>query len=513
MQSNVGLFLSKRALLNASAEALVEIERGRRFTFAELNERCNRIANTLKAKGVKHDDRVALLMMNGVEYIESFFACAKLGAVVVPLNWRLVPDELEYILEDSGSIALIYDTEFDEPVAALRERKIGIENWLRVGDESSCPDWADDYNAAAASGATTEPTVVAEGDDRLFIMYTSGTTGMPKGVVHTHDTTTWGSLTFNMTCDMRFGDNYLQVMPLFHVGALLPAIGMVHCGGKLVIMRAFDPNGVFDVIAREQCNIGLLVPAMLQMMWASPNRETADLSSIRWFLSGAAPVPIPVIEDYSSIGIEIHQVYGLTESCGPACVIGAADAVSKAGSTGPAFFHTEVRVVDKHGNDVAVGDVGEVLVSGPHVMVEYWNQPEATAETIRDGWLHTGDLATVDAEGFVYIQDRKKDMIISGGENIYPAEIESALTGHPAVLECAVIGLPSEKWGEVPLAIVALAEGQSATAEEIVDYCRGKLARYKIPKSVEFSDDIPRNPSGKILKRILRDRYPGPAPE
>ncbi len=513
MQSNLGLFLTKRGLLTAGEEALVEVERQRRFTYAELNERCNRIANVLREKGVGKDDRVALLMMNGVEYVESFFACAKIGAVIVPLNWRLVPDELEFILKDSGSVALIFDSEFDESTQALQGRDIDVRDWIRVGDDASRADWADDYDAAMAAASADEPTIEADGGDRLFIMYTSGTTGLPKGVVHTHDTTTWGSLTFHMTCDMRFGDNYLQVMPLFHVGALLPAIAVIHGGGKLVISRSFDPNGVFEVIENEHCQIGLLVPAMLQMMWASPRRESADLSTIRWFLSGAAPVPVAVIEDYSSIGVEIHQVYGLTESCGPACVIGAKDAISKAGSTGPAFFHTEVRVIDKDGNDVEVGGVGEVIVSGPHVMVEYWNQPEATAATLRDGWLYTGDLATVDAEGFVYIQDRKKDMIISGGENIYPAEIENVLTGHPSILECAVIGLPSEKWGEVPLAIVALAPGKEATADEIIGYCKKKLARFKIPKAVEFSDDIPRNPSGKILKRILRERYPGPAAE
>ncbi len=513
MQSNLGLFLTKRALLNADAEALVEVERQRRFTYTELNDRCNRIANVLRERGVGKDDRVALLMMNGVEYVESFFACAKVGAVIVPLNWRLVPDELEFIINDSGSVALIYDSEFDDSAAALQGRETGVRNWIRVGDDASRPGWADNYDDETAAVSSDESAVEADGDDRLFIMYTSGTTGLPKGVVHTHDTTTWGSLTFHMTCDMRFADSYLQVMPLFHVGALLPAIAIIHGGGKLVISRSFDPNGVFDVIENEQCQIGLLVPAMLQMMWASPNRETADLSSVRWFLSGAAPVPVQVIKDYSSIGVEIHQVYGLTESCGPACVIGAADAISKAGSTGPAFFHTDVRVIDAEGKDVEVGGVGEVIVSGPHVMVEYWNQPEATAESLRDGWLHTGDLATVDAEGFVYIQDRKKDMIISGGENIYPAEIENALTGHPAVLECAVIGLPSEKWGEVPLAIVTLVPGESATAEDIIGFCQEKLARFKIPKAVEFSDDIPRNPSGKILKRLLRERYPGPAAE
>lgn len=512
MKNNIGLFLTKRAQLNSAAEAIVEVERERRFTYVELNARCNRTAHALQEKGIGKGDRVALLMMNGVEYVESFFACAKIGAVVVPINWRLVPDELEFIINDAGCCALLHDNEFDESAAALHDRDTCLKFWVRAGgDPDAGPIWADDYDTLAEASRADEPEIAADGDDRMFIMYTSGTTGLPKGVVHTHATSMWGSLTVNMTCDVRPGDNYLQVMPLFHVGALTPAMAIIQRGGKLVIMRSFQPNAVFDAIANERCSIGLLVPAMLQMMWNAPRRTEVDVSSVRWMLSGAAPVPVSVIQDYASIGIEIHQVYGLTETCGPACVIGSADAISKAGSAGPAFFHTEVRVVDGDGRDVAVDEVGEVLVNGPHIMAEYWNRPEATAESMQDGWLRTGDLATVDAEGFVYIQDRMKDMIIAGGENIYPAEIENALTDHPAILECAVIGLPSKKWGEVPMAIVSLQEGESLTAADISAYCDDKLARFKIPKVVEFSSDIPRNPSGKILKRILRERYPGPA--
>jgi len=513
MKANVGLFLAKRARLNARAEAVVEVERGRRFTYAQLNRRCNRIANELSRKGIRKGDRVALLMMNGVEYVESFFAIAKIGAVVVPLNWRLLAGDLAFIVADSGAVALLYDGEFDANVETLHAADTMVRCWIRSAATGRCPGWAADYADLMASGSDVEPVVSAEGADNLFIMYTSGTTGLPKGVIHTHETTLWGSLTLNMTCDIRDSDTYLQVMPLFHVGALTPAIALIHRGGTLVIMRAFDPHRVFDVFEQERCDTSLLVPAMLQMMWQSPRRAEADLSRVRWILSGAAPVPVSVIRDYAGIGIEIHQVYGLTESCGPACVISAADAMSKAGSAGPAFFHTEVRVVDEHGVDVATGEAGEIIVSGPHLMTGYWNRPDATAESLRDGWLYTGDIATMDEDGFCYIQDRKKDMIISGGENIYPAEIEKVLTGHPEVLECAVIGQPSPKWGEAPLAIVSLKPGATTSATDIIDYCSERLARFKLPKAVEFSADIPRNPSGKILKRVLRERYPGPAPE
>ncbi len=512
MENNLGLFLAKRAQLSSSIEAVVEVERGRRFTYAELNARTNRIANALLAKGVGKGDRVAFLLMNGVEYVESYFAVAKIGAVMVPLNWRLVPDELEFILGDSGSKVLIFDDAFAETAQALQARDLDVSLWLCTGD-GAVPPGAESYEALTSGASEDEPVITAKDDDMLFIMYTSGTTGLPKGAVHSHDTMTWASLTMNMTADIRYRDRYLQVMPLFHVGALMPATGVIHRGGTLVVMRAFDPNTVFKVIAEEGVHNGLAVPAMLQFMYASPERDKHDLSSVRWIMSGAAPVPVSLIEQYGELGIAIPQVYGMTETCGPACLISPEEAIAKAGSTGPAFFHTSVRVVNEAGEDVAPGEAGEVIMAGRHIMLEYWNRPDATAETIRDGWLYSGDVATVDEEGFVYIQDRKKDMIISGGENIYPAEIENLLCGHPAIKEAAVIGQDSKRWGESPLAIVVLADGASAGAQEILDYCQGKLARFKMPQAVEFTDVIPRNPSGKILKRILREQYPTDAAE
>jgi acyl-CoA synthetase (AMP-forming)/AMP-acid ligase II len=513
MRTNLGLFLAKRAQLSSSIEALVELERGRRFTFAELDSRANRAAHALLARGVRPGDRVALLLMNGVEYLESYFGAAKLGAVVVPLNWRLVPEELAFILRDSGTSVLVHDGEFDDGVAALRSRDQPVRHWLRAGDAASCPEWAEAWDAAVQGAPSEAPPVGAGDEDLLFIMYTSGTTGLPKGAAHTHASMAAASITVNMTAEMRFRDRYLQMLPLFHVGALTPATASVHRGATLVLMRAFDPHRAWEAIEAERVTTGLAVPAMLNFMWGSPRRESCDRSSLRWLMSGAAPVPVPLIERYASIGVEIHQVYGLTESCGPACLIGPEQAIAKAGSTGPAFFHTDVRVVNPGGGDVQPGEVGEVWIRGSHVMQGYWNRPEATAETIVDGWLRSGDLATVDEDGYVYIQDRKKDMIISGGENVYPAEVENVLAAHPKIQECAVIGMPSERWGESAAAVVALRPGESATAEEVLAFCQGKLARYKQPKVVEFVDAIPRNPSGKALKRLLRERFPGPAPE
>jgi O-succinylbenzoate-CoA ligase len=513
MRNNIGLVIAKRARLHPRLEAVVEVERGQRTSYAELNTRVNRLAHALIDQGVRPGDRLAVLLMNGIEYLECYFAAAKIGAVLVPLNWRLVPDELAFILKDSGARALVYDADFDASVEALAGLEIPLALRVRVGEADSAPAGVRDYASLVRGAPETDPEVSAADDDLLFIMYTSGTTGLPKGAVHTHRTMLAASHTINMTADMRYRDRYLQILPLFHVGALTPATACMHRGGTLVMLRSFDPSRIFPAIAQEQVTTGLAVPAMLQFMLAVPGREEHDSSSLRWLMSGAAPVPVALIEKYAELGIEIHQVYGLTETCGPACLISPEEALAKAGSTGPAFLHTDVQVVDESGAEVSAGEIGEVIVRGEHIMKEYWNRPEATAETIRDGWLHTGDLATVDKEGFVYIQDRKKDMIISGGENIYPAEIEKVLVGHPQLADAAVIGLPSQRWGESPAAIVVVKPGESPSAEDILGFCEGKLARYKIPRTVEFVDEIPRNPTGKILKRVLRERFPGPAPE
>ena len=513
MRNNIGLLLTKRAALSPTMDGIVEVERERRFTFPAVNARSNRVADALRGLGVKKGDRVALLLMNGVEFAESFFAIAKIGAIVVPLNWRLVADELAFILGDSGAAVLIYDHEFRAVVADLERRGptvTAVRDWLEVGPADGRATFARGYDDALAAASDAEPEIVASDDDELYIMYTSGTTGLPKGAVHTHASALWACFTIALTADVRYRDRYAIVLPLFHVGALTPLIGNVQRGVTAILMRAFDPVRMYETIARERVGVLLAVPAMLNFMLQVPDLGKYDCSSLRWIMSGAAPVPVTLIEAYARRGIEVHQVYGLTESCGPACLINPEDAIAKAGSTGKPFFHTDVRIVDDRGRDVAPGDPGEVLVRGQHVMKGYWNRPDATADTIRDGWLRTGDVATIDADGFIYIADRKKDMIISGGENIYPAEIENVILAHPGVREVAVIGQASAKWGESPLAIVVKKEAALSEAD-VLEWCRGKLAGYKRPKGVRFVDEIPRNPAGKMLKRVLRERFPEPA--
>ena len=510
---NIGDALTTRAYLNPRKEALFDVASDQRFTYSELNARANQACHALQAKGLEKGDRVALLAYNGHEFLESFFGPAKAGIVVMPLNWRLTADELSFILKDGGATALVFDADFAAVVEQIRSKEAAgsdIEHWICIGDDK--PDYAEGYESLLAEQSSQEPQQKANAEDNLFIMYTSGTTGNPKGVVHTHDTVLWALLTLSNTADIHFTDRYLVLLPLFHVGALTPMIASIYKGNSMVILRNFDPQTTWSLIEEEQINTTLAVPAMLGFMLQVPDLQRFNWSSLRYITSGAAPLPVTTINAFMDLGIEVHQVFGMTETCGPACLIGPDDAVNKVGSTGKSFFHTRVRIVDESGNDLPAGEAGEILVQGPHIMKEYWNRPEATAETLVNGWLHTGDIAVQDEEGFVTIQDRMKDMIISGGENVYPAEIENVLLQHPAISDAAIIGQDSAKWGESPLAVIVRQE-ETLTEAEVLAHCEGKLARFKLPKEVVFLDVIPRNPSGKILKRVLRDQFPGPAPE
>ena len=514
MKQNVGDLLTRRARLTPDLEAYVQGETGVRYTFADLNVRANKVANAFRDAGVEPGTRVAFLLMNGIEFVEAYLGLAKIGAVVVPLNWRLTAPELEFIIADSGATWLIFDDPFIEAVETLqREDKTSVQEWLHVLPSSALPATRD-YADFVVSGSDEDPPITCGDDDMLYIMYTSGTTGLPKGVVHSHRTSLWAVLTMSPVLDLRLGDRYISLLPMFHVGALTPVVMNTYHGITSVVVRSFDPKLTWELIDKESINTGLAVPAMLNFMMQVPNTENYDTSSLRWILSGAAPVPVALIRQYAERGIEILQIYGLTETCGPACVIDAENAIRRAGSTGKAFFHTEVKVLDADGNTCPPDSPGEVVVRGPHNMHAYWNQPEASAETLKDGWLHTGDVATMDKDGFVTIQDRKKDMIISGGENIYPAEVENLLIAHPGVSEAAVIGQPSERWGESPFAIIVAADKDAPPSEaDIMQFLDKRLARFKMPKGMAFIDEIPRNPSGKILKRFLREDFPGPAPE
>lgn len=509
---NVGHFLSARSRLNPNKEFVYDVRAEKRFSFAQLNARANSLGDQLQKLGLNAGDRVAVLSYNGHEFIESFFGPAKVGLVIMPLNWRLTADELAFILKDGGARALIFDPDFAAVVDDLRARGsegTDVEQWISIADEVH--EGTHSYENLIAAGSSEEPVQFADASDNLFIMYTSGTTGLPKGVVHTHETVFWAIISMVNTSDSRSEDRNLLLLPLFHVGALTPLIASVYRGNTLVVQRDFDPRRVWQLFESEKINTTLGVPAMLNFMLQVPDRAEFDHSSVRNIVCGAAPVPVPTIHAYIDLGIEIHQVYGLTESCGPGCLITGEDSIERVGSAGRSFFHTAAKIVDGKGEEVPRGEAGEVVLKGRHMMKEYWNRPEATTDTLRDGWLHTGDIAIMDEEGFVTICDRKKDMIISGGENVYPAEIENVLMQHDGIADVAIIGQPSEKWGESPLAIVVPANSDLDEAS-VLTFCQGKLARFKQPTQVVFVSEIPRNPSGKILKRVLRETHAQQAP-
>ncbi len=501
MKMNIGGFLTKRASLSPNKEALVLGDV--RLTFRQLNQRCNRLVNAIGKLGIGPGDRVAVLSLNEPEFFDLYFGLGKLGAVLVPLNHRLAGPEIQYILNDSQARVLIFGQEF-APVVESIKSDIPCEHLVGIMDEA--PDYARSYKDLTAGASDEEPEIRCGDDDTLTILYTSGTTGRPKGAELTHNGYFGTSVTLRATFG-EIGEVLLMPLPLFHIGALAPVPMCIHFGMKMVVQRAFDPKNFLELLGQEQITWFGSVPQILMFLRQVPDFEKYDWHTVKMALVYAAPVPVTLIKEYAESGIEVRQLYGMTECTGPATVIDGENAIKKAGSCGPPFFHNEIRLVDMQGNDVGPNEMGEVLIAGTNLMKGYWNKPEATAETLQNGWLYSGDMGKMDEDGFLYIMDRKKDMIISGGENIYPAEIEDLLLSHPAIADAAVIAMPDEKWGESIKAILVAREGESPTESEVIDWCQGKIGKFKIPRKVEFTSEIPRTPTGKILKRVLRDEF------
>ena len=501
MDFNVGTFLTKRAELFPHQEGLVC--EGLRLTFSQMNERCNKLVHALRKMGVEAGDRVAILAFNEPEYYDLFNAAAKMGAIMVTLNYRLAGPELQYIMEDSGSKVLIFSREFTEVADSFRN-EVPAEHFIAISDEP--PEWASSYAELTKDEPVEEPEIVGGGDDVLAILYTSGTTGRPKGAMLTHNGFFVTSDTLLATLGMP-GDTNLIVLPLFHIGALPGIMLCTQFGLRSVLCRTLNPVRFLELLGEEKVTFFGSVPALLQILKTVPDFEKYSWDSVQLILVYAAPVPVTLLKEYAEAGIEVRQLYGLTECTGPAAVIDSEHAMSKAGSCGLPMFYIEIRLVDDEGNDVGPEELGEVIMRSQNVMKGYWNKPEETAKAIKDDWLYTGDIARMDEDGYLYIMDRKKDMIISGGENIYPAEIEDFILSHLKVVDVGVIGYPDEKWGEAVRAVVVVSEGEELTEEELVEYCEGNIGNFKIPRSVVFCEELPRTPTGKILKRVLRDEY------
>ncbi|HEU4404411.1 MAG TPA: long-chain fatty acid--CoA ligase [Polyangiaceae bacterium] len=484
--------------------------RGARWTYAQLHERVDRVASGLRERGVRKGDRVLAMLLNGPEFFELLMACNRLGAIFVPINFRLSADEVAFLIDDAAPEIFAYQAPF-RPIADAYAARGGRRQPLRVELGEGAPAaGAEAYAAlAAGGGGGLVPAPVLESDPAIM-MYTSGTTGRPKGALLSHGNLLWNNM--QVLHALSLGDDEVNytVAPLFHIGGLNVLTGpLIYKGATTVVDDQFEPRRALAALASHRATAAFMVPAMWAAISRAPDFDAYDLKALRTCLVGGAPCPLPVLEFYQGRGFRFQEGFGMTETAPIVSVLAAEDVVRKNGSVGKPCIHVEVRVVDAADREVARGEVGELAVRAPNVMLGYWNRPEASAEALRGGWMHTGDLARVDGEGFVYIVDRKKDMIITGGENVYPAEVEQVLVRHPKVLEVAVIGLPDERWGEAVAAVVACKPGESLGLDELRAYCEGKLARYKQPLALCPVDALPRNATGKVLKTELRQRFAG----
>lgn len=511
----VGDYLSRRAIYSPDKVAIIDAGKQPpwRLTYRQLNERANRFANWLRnAAGIKKGDRVAILARDGVEHLDCFFACSKLGAIHTALNWRLHWRELVEIIRKTTPTVLIYSSDFRDNVAQLQAAIQGTEYAIRYylhiegeGVEESL-HFETTLQSSPVQPVTCE---TVEAEDTVALIFTGGTTGFPKAAQISHRMIAWNTLN-TIIHDLTHNDIYLNVFPMFHTGGLFVyTLPQIIIGGTTILIRQFDPALVLRLIEQEKVTVFAAVPTMYQMMTQAPNWEEVDLSSLRFCTSGGAPLPVPLIEKYTrEKGIRFKQGFGMTEFGPGVFALAPEDAIRKAGSIGRPNFFVDARIVDDENRPLGPNQIGELVLKGPSICSGYFGDPEATAKMLdEEGWFHTGDLAYYDEEWYFYIVDRKKDMFISGGENVYPVEIEKALYEHPAVHMCAVIGVPDHKWGEVGLACVVLKPGATATEEELIAFLKERLASYKVPKRIVFMESLPISAAGKILKRELRKLF------
>ena len=504
--------LARHALMQPEATALRFL--GRTTTWGELDRRVTALAGALSRRGVEFGDRVLILMLNRTEFIETFLAANLLGAIAVPVNFRMTPPEIAFLVGDCEAKVVVTEPVLAGVAAAVRELDPTLADVIVAGGvtEDGLLGY-EDLLAQEGSAATPLERVDIPNEAPALIMYTSGTTGRPKGAVLTHTNLAGQGMTFLFTsgADLNHDVGFIGV-PLFHIAGIGNTIVGLLLGRPTVLypLGAFDPGALLDVLEAEQVTGIFLVPAQWQAVCAAQRANPRQLK-LRVLSWGAAPASDTLLREMAATfpGTQILAAFGQTEMSPVTCMLLGEDAIRKLGSVGKVIPTVAARVVDEDMNDVPVGDVGEIVYRAPTLMAGYWNNPEATAEAFAGGWFHSGDLVRQDEEGYVWVVDRKKDMIISGGENIYCAEVENALAAHPAIAEAAVIGRPHEKWGEVPVAVVALAASVASALEllELTEFLTERLARYKHPKALEVLDALPRNPAGKVLKTELRARF------
>ena len=512
LEPTLGWMIRKGTEKQPDIEALVVD--GKRYTYAQFTNRLNRLSNVLMDLGVHKGDKVGLMLYNGNEFIESVFGTVKLGAVCVPLNYRLKQIELEYIINHSDVMVLIYDTEFAPLIATLKTRLPSVKQYIAVGEKNVSGQY---YEEMLAASYPKEPEVEVLETDLASLIYTSGTTGLPKGVMLSHRNHLWSCI----NSMLRQGDytpekNVIIPIPLFHVAGFQRFMITLFLGGKVLLTRNFDATMFLKLIQREKATATLMVPTQITMLTRVPNLEQYDRRSLTALSFGAAPSGLKLLEEIRSLfpNADSTHAYGITETCATASYLPASEFQEKMGSVGKkghGYINIELKVLNQELNDVEPLEVGEIIIRGPNVMIGYYKDPDATAAAFHEGgWYKTGDMGMFDEDGYLFIVDRKKDMIISGGENIYCVEVEAVLKSYKKIDEASVIGVPDDLWGEVVRAIVVPKRGEELTELEVIDHCKTQLSSYKCPKNVVFVDTLPISAAGKVLKPVLREQYGKP---
>ena len=497
---------------------LIEAAEGQRYrremTWRDFDVRANRFANLLLSRGVKRGDKVAILLMNCLEWLPVYFGVLKAGAIVVPMNYRYASDEIKYCLDLADARMLIFGPEFTERVDAVLPELTGITDFFFVGKETECPAYASLYNKMVYYCSTNAPAVEVSDDDYAAIYFSSGTTGFPKAILHDHRALMASAKTEQAHHGQTRDDVFLCIPPLYHTGAKMHWFGSLVAGSKAVLLRGVSPEWILQAVSEERATIVWLLVPWAQDILDSIDRGDLKMDEYRltqWRLMhiGAQPVPPSLVKRWQEkfSGQDYDTNYGLSESIGPGCVHLGVENIHKVGAIGVAGYGWETKILDEHRNPVKPGEVGELAVKGDGVMLAYYKDEKATAEVLHDGWLFTGDMAEEDPDGFIYLVDRKKDVIISGGENIYPVQIENHLRRHPAIKDVAVIGVPDARLGEATAAIISVKEDMTLSEQEVNDFCMD-MPRYKRPRKIIFAD-VPRNPTGKIEKPKLREIYCG----
>ena len=505
----LGEMIERNARFYTDREALVFGDR--RLTHGEMAERARRFSGALYERGLRRQDRVAVLAMNCAEYYETYRACEWAGFLLATINFRLASAEIAQILKDAAPRALVFEAQYTALVDSLRAQTPEIEQYICIGE---APSWAVSFESIVDTGPADGPPIRSRPDDYAYLIYTSGTTGRPKGVVRTHRAMCATAESCALVTEFSGHTRVLQTTPAFHVGGIGFVNAVAWMGGTTVLHRGFEPKAMLETIQTERITFTFLVSAMLQALLDVPELPTYDVSSIENITTAAAPVPVPLLQrGIDVLGPVFAVQYGMTES--NACWLpshevrphGTPEEIRRLASVGHPCPGIELRIVDDHGNDCPQGSTGEVWLRSATQLAGYWNNSIATADALRDGWYRSGDMGYQDSHGYVFLVDRKKDMIISGGENIYSREVEEALLQHPLVIDAAAIGVPHEKWGECVKAIVVLRAGETVSEAELITHCRQLIAGYKCPKTVEFVDELPRLPTGKISKVQLRQLF------